>query len=532
MRRHFRNILNPRLPFSLLPCLLCALVATSQVYGDDRGDMQRQIGPGQSNWQPSESDGGNRASIVPTDLCTALQPTTMVQTLLSPLPAGVTTSNEMFNGLLTVGPGDPACIAGGTFVGGGITVLPNALSGPVGFPDGVVLSSGNIASITGGPYPAVNTGGCITTNNNEVGDVDLDTMGGTYCTGLTTRDRAALEFDIVSTTNRQLVIKYVFASEEYNEWVNTGFNDAAAIFVNGAGIQPTSRNRARFPGCHNYRVCVNSINTGTNSWYYQSNTASPPPRDTEMDGLTNKHRVMYSWAVTLQAGLPYHVKLVVADTRDYICDSVIFAKGSVGESSGFGSCRVEGHTCMCIDDALEADCENLGGLWDAGAVCGDLECGLLTGACCGVGEGCTAELTLTQCHTLGGTYAGDGTVCGDLGACCSSDSVCTMTTEECCTLTADGGYWSETTCSQTDCIPTGNCCLGDGVCGQVGTAAECAVAGGEYQGNGTVCVPGACDTADLHGTIPAVSEWGVAVMVVLLLAAGTIVFRRYQAVAA
>ncbi len=530
MKQTRKTKLNRAL-LALVMALTYGFMTGAQVEAGERP----QLGPGQTNWDPAD-DGGSRASIATTDL-NLITPQAMVDALMAPLPAGVTATVTAFSGVN---------IAGGTFVGGGVGVIPNVLSGPVGFPHGAILSSGDIASVRGAVYPGVNTSPCITTNNGEPGDVDLNNLGGTFCTSLPTRDRAALEFDIVSTgVNRELVFKYVFASEEYNEWVGTQWNDACAIFVSGPGVVTGAKpfneeNRARFPGCRNYRVCVNSINNGRNSGYYQDNTiwvGGPPPvgppRDTEMDGLTNWNQVMYSWPVTLLAGQTYHVKLVVADTRDRICDANLFAKGYVEESSGLGSCRIPGDTCICIDDVLEADCIALGGTWDVGMVCGELPCGDLTGACCDLSGGCADSLLLTECYASGGVYAGDNTTCGSVvGACCSADLTCVETTEECCGLLADGGFWIAGTCASADCIPTGNCCV-EGECMEDVTEAVCNSAGGEYQGNGTECVPSACAGGGHdHDPIPTVSEWGLVVMTLLVLTAGTVVIGRRRRAAA
>jgi hypothetical protein len=71
-----------------------------------------------------------------------------------------------------------------------------------------------------------------------------------------------------------MAIQFVFASEEYNELVDSPFNDVIAIFVNGVN-------------CANYAgkpVSVNSINAGSNPTLFVDNTAGG--RSTQMDGTT------------------------------------------------------------------------------------------------------------------------------------------------------------------------------------------------------------------------------------------------------
>jgi hypothetical protein len=57
-----------------------------------------------------------------------------------------------------------------------------------------------------------------------------------------------------------MAIQFVFASEEYNEFVDSPFNDVIAIFVNGVDY-------AGKP------VSVNSIDAGSNSTLFVDNTA-------------------------------------------------------------------------------------------------------------------------------------------------------------------------------------------------------------------------------------------------------------------
>lgn len=89
-------------------------------------------------------------------------------------------------------------------------------------------------------------------------------------------------------------------------------------------------------------------------------------------------------------------------------------------------------------------------------------------------------------------------------------------------------YISNPTDSSGNGIPdvcdTGACCsklLPDGC--EVITAAACKVVGGRFAGYGTDC--SAC-------TVPAVSEWGVVAMVLLVLLAGTVVLNRRRRLAA
>jgi len=76
-------------------------------------------------------------------------------------------------------------------------------------------------------------------------------------------------------------------------------------------------------------------------------------------------------------------------------------------------------------------------------------------------------------------------------------------------------------CTTSECTPSGACC---GSFGCVETLqAECDIAG-KFRGNGTTCA-----TQSNCPSIPAVSEWGLIALTMLMLVAGTVVLRRRTA---
>jgi hypothetical protein len=100
-----------------------------------------------------------------------------------------------------------------------------------------------------------------------------------------------------------------------------------------------------------------------------------------------------------------------------------------------------------------------------GIVSCDCAPGGAIGACCfgGVGGGaltdCT-ETTAAACTSLGGSYQGDGTVCGGTEACCLPDGTCTDADRLCCTNELGGtpqgpmSNCTDATCPQPQCEPT------------------------------------------------------------------------------
>ena len=79
-------------------------------------------------------------------------------------------------------------------------------------------------------------------------DLDLNTIS-----GFTTYDAAVLEFDFVPSGSA-VTFQYVFASEEYSEYANAGFNDVFGFFVNGV-------NRAVLPDGVT-ALSINTVNGG------------------------------------------------------------------------------------------------------------------------------------------------------------------------------------------------------------------------------------------------------------------------------
>ncbi len=184
-----------------------------------------------------------------------------------------------------------AAIASGTFTGG--------FASGIGIDSGIILTSGD-ASLAPGP----NSGGGTTGNNGLSGDIDL-----TALVGAPTHDATVLEFDFMHAGGN-LFFNYVFASEEYNEYVGSEFNDVFAFYLDGVNI-------ALIPGTST-PVAINNVNNGSYPSLYNDN--SPGPFDIEYDGFTD---VFTAEALGVGAGV-HTIKLAIADTSDHILDSAVF----------------------------------------------------------------------------------------------------------------------------------------------------------------------------------------------------------------
>lgn len=222
--------------------------------------------------------------------------------------------------------GTTAAQLASTLVGPGVTVDSAAFTGDataaglfddpaasVGLARGVVMSSGRVKDVIG-PNTVSNTGDDL----GQPGDSQLD---GLLPSGQLTKDAAALTVEF-TPTNPQLAINYVFASEEYEEYVGTQFNDVFAFFVNGV-------NCALTPGTVN-PITVNTVNPGSNALFYVPN--EPATYDTELDGFT----VVLTCRASVNPGVKNTLRLVIADTSDRILDSAVFLQANGVSSNPIG----------------------------------------------------------------------------------------------------------------------------------------------------------------------------------------------------
>lgn len=246
-------------------------------------------------------------------------PEQLVQNVL--LGAGITVSNVTFNGQ----PGNLVNDQIGSFDG---------TNSNVGIAQGLVMCSGSIPEVVGpnddesfsvGPASPAFTG-----------DIDLETIS-----QQAVNDKAVLEFDFVPAGD-SLVFRFVFGSEEYNEYVCSSFNDVFGFFLSGPGINgPFSNNAANIalvPGT-NVPIGINTVNNGTpGSFGDAANCAAVDPGwqnnsihyfdnagglTVQYDGFT----VVLTAYALVQCGQTYHIKLAIADAFDSAFDSGVFLEG-------------------------------------------------------------------------------------------------------------------------------------------------------------------------------------------------------------
>lgn len=219
------------------------------------------------------------------------------------LGSGVTIDSVSYIGTAT---------SSGTFSGG--------LASGLGFDEGILLTSGN-ADIA-----STNTSDSFSGFNGTGGYAPLDAL-----IPESTLDATVLEINFTTTTG-DLFFNFVFASDEYNEYVDEGFNDVFAFFVDGL---TAADNIALAPDGN--PVSIDNVNCGNpysgvgpNCDIFNNNDLndSSSPFDIEYDGFTDS---LTASAIGLGAGT-HTIYLAIADAGDSALDSGVFIQA--GSFSG------------------------------------------------------------------------------------------------------------------------------------------------------------------------------------------------------
>ena len=95
------------------------------------------------------------------------------------------------------------------------------LSDELGIEEGMIMSTGNAISAIG-----PNEQSAVTTQFYTPGDPDLNNL-----TEYLTFDACIIEFDFLAPSDNLLACEFVFASEEYPEFIGSMFNDIFGFFI-------------------------------------------------------------------------------------------------------------------------------------------------------------------------------------------------------------------------------------------------------------------------------------------------------------
>lgn len=267
------------------------------------------------------------------NISTTSNPSTLINTIVG---SGVTVTNVTLN------------------CNGQATGVFTASSTNLGLSSGIIMATGKATEAKG---PNNSAGGsnsnCFNSNSSffdpQIGSIEP----------LATYDGCLLEFNIKPVCNT-LQINYVFASEEYPEFVCSDYNDAFGFFISGpnpSGGNYNSYNIARLP--NGSPVAINYVNGGSvgssgtnsncgslsNTAYYVDNSGGST---IQYDGFTTP--------LTASASVKkcewYHLKLVIADAGDCYYSSAVFlsAKGITCPQSEVPSVSASSTDLQCGDD--------------------------------------------------------------------------------------------------------------------------------------------------------------------------------------
>lgn len=186
---------------------------------------------------------------------------------------------------------------------------------------GIFLSTGNVMD-------APNTAEYFaSTSLGAAGDLDLESQ---VNDGFPSHDAAVLEMDITPFSDT-ICFFYVFASEEYPEWVFTNFNDVFAFMISGGPEYSTLTNISTIPDSDPpVAVSINTVNQHLFSNYYipqytETDTVFNsieyfPDTDLAYDGMT----VLLPAKAYVTPGETYHIKIGITDVSDGVFDSGVF----------------------------------------------------------------------------------------------------------------------------------------------------------------------------------------------------------------
>jgi len=229
------------------------------------------------------------------------------------------------NGLLGTGV-NVSNISGTIGSNAGAIFTNNGVNG-LAFPSGLLISSGTIGAIENPPSYH------LSTDISMPGDPTLNAI----VAPAITYDAQVLSFEF-SAAGDSVEFDFIFSSEEYNEYVNTNFNDVFGFFVTGPGYAPNT-NVALIPGTFT-PISINNVNNGNatgassgpcnNCNYYYDNLGANPI-GLAPDGFTTAINIRFP----VDPCTPYTFKIAIADVGDGIFDSQVMMKaGSFSACSG------------------------------------------------------------------------------------------------------------------------------------------------------------------------------------------------------
>ncbi|KAH0604630.1 uncharacterized protein H6S33_006298 [Morchella sextelata] len=210
---------------------------------------------------------------------------------------------------LIVTPTDDATALANAVLGPGITLVSATYSGasgssgtytdgPLGIRDSIVMTSGNAIDTVPGP----GTSEELSKDRNTAGSALCQSLNG----GVQTYDAAVLSMDVILETGYAgFFSEFVFASEEYPEWVGSDFNDVFGIWIDGKQIAVDSTGAP---------VTING------GFFSSADVVTPPASGSSFDGSTPLLRAGGS----VIAPGAHTIQVAICDTADSLLDSSVF----------------------------------------------------------------------------------------------------------------------------------------------------------------------------------------------------------------
>jgi hypothetical protein len=195
--------------------------------------------------------------------------------------------------------GDP--LSAGIFTKGD-AIAPDATPSDTG----LILSTGKAADFTNSKGEANQTASRTTDTKGVDGDEDLNAIAGAK-----TFDAAIFQADFIPAGS-VLTMQITFSSEEYLEYVGSGFNDAVGVWVNGQKATLTVGDGD---------ISIDNINPTRNGNLYVDNAKDQ--YNTEMDGFT----VTLTLKAPVIPGQVNNIKIGIADGGDAAYDSNLLIAG-------------------------------------------------------------------------------------------------------------------------------------------------------------------------------------------------------------
>lgn len=241
-----------------------------------------------------------------------------------------------FSQLVTDNTMTPQQLVNDVLIGGGVTASNiqftgdanaigyfDATNANVGIGSGIIMTTGTILDNPPdqGPHGPNDLSGAGV-DNGQPGEPLLAAAAGNP-----SFNAARLEFDFVPQSDT-IRFNYVFASEEYMEFVGGGVNDAFGFFISGpnpGGGNYTDENIALIPGTTT-TIDINNVNANLNSAYYVDNgDGNSAPQNAsdqyiQYDGRT----VVLEASAPVTCGETYHIVIAISDIGDGILDSGVF----------------------------------------------------------------------------------------------------------------------------------------------------------------------------------------------------------------